>query len=112
VLDTKSREIFISKDVIFHERIVIQLEDQIKGINSEEDLSYLSYEDDGEHKQQEENTHTQTEEDTSENHDVRRSSRLRKAPDYLKDYYHQIHSSIIRHYNTQVMYPIKESLFN
>jgi len=48
----------------------------------------------------------------NESHDVRRSSRLRKAPHYLKDYNHQIHNSTISHNDTQVMYPISLVLPN
>ena len=76
-------------------------------------MSYLSYENVGEHvQQQEENINTQIEEDMNESHDVRRSSRLRKAPHYLKDYNHQIHNSTISHNDTQVMYPISLVLPN
>ena len=110
VLDTKSREVFISRDVIFHERTFIQLEEQIGQTDSEEDMSYLSYENAGEHVQQQENINTQTKEDINESNDVRRSSRLRKAPDYLKDYHHHIHNSTISHNDTQVMYPISSVL--
>jgi len=97
----------MSKDVIFHERTFVQLEDQNGQIDSKEDLSYLSYENGGEHinAQQEEDIYTQMKEDTYEDHDVKRSSRLRKTPDYLKDYHHQIHNSKINPNNTQVMYP-------
>jgi len=110
VLDTKSREIFISRDVVFHE--VVQLDDQNGRSRYEENQSYLSYENGGEHTniQQEEDAHAQMEEDTHEDHDVRRSFKLRKSPDYLKDYHHQIHNSIINHKNTQVRYPISSVL--
>jgi len=50
------------------------------------------------------------EENTPKDHDVRSSCRLRKAPDYLKDYHHQIHNSIISYNNTQVRYPISSVL--
>ena len=111
VLDTKSREIFISRDVIFHEETFVQLEDQNGRIDFEEHQSNLLYESGGEHiNVQQEDIHTQMEENTLEDHDVRRSCRLRKAPVYLKDYHHQIHNSIISYNNTHVRYPISSVL--
>jgi len=84
-------------------------------LNSEQNQFYLPLENASENTnvsmQREENTHMQLEENAHEDGDLRRSNRLRKAPECLKDYHHQISSSTkVNSNNNQVKYPISSSL--
>ena len=117
MLDVKTREIFISRDVIFHEDTFVQKE------NSEEPTS--AFEHDfwqaicentcgytNDNKQLEEEIHAdKINADENTNEDVRRSTRQRKEPSYLKDYHHQISNSMkVNTKNAKVKYPIDSVL--
>jgi len=114
ILDVKTREIFISRDVIFHEGTFIQLENNTDQLIYEENHLCLPFENASnyinETVQPEEDV-IQPEDGNCQNTDLRRSARLRKAPEYLQDYHHRISNSVNIDYNkTQVKYPISSVL--
>jgi len=88
VLDIKTREVFIIRDVVFHEEIFIEPEDNDERLDDilEQGFSYLPYESTYDYA----NENMQPEENEHENNDLRRSMRSRKALNYLKDYHHGI----------------------
>jgi len=113
-LDVKTREIFISRDVIFHEGTFIHLENRTDQLISKENHLCLPFENASnyisETVQPKEDV-IQPEDGTCQNGDMRISARLRKAPEYLKDYHHRISNSIkIDSNKTQVKYPISSAL--
>jgi len=90
LFDTKTREIFISRDVIFHEDVFIQLDisDEQHDNKTEQNLIYMPHENTGNYidneVQPKENDEMQPGENGHENNDLRRSTRSRRALDYLR----------------------------
>jgi len=87
----KTRETFISRDVVFHESNFINLKDNAERHDDglEQDFFYLPSEDTSDRT----NLNMQLEEHEGEGDDLRRSMRSRRAPNYLKDYHHNISTS-------------------
>jgi len=111
VLDVKTREIFISRDLVFHEETFIQTENlEEQNSVSGHDLLQSIYENicgyTNDNMQLEE-VHAYENVDK----DVRKSTRPRKEPNYLKDYHHQISNSMkINTKNAKVKYLIDSVL--
>jgi len=109
VLDIKIREVLISRDVVFHEEICIEPEDNDERLDDilEQDFFYLPYESTYDYAKE----NMQPEENEHENNDLTRYMRSRKAPEYLKDYHHGI-SNITKTKleKPKVKYPISSVL--
>ena len=112
VIDTNTREIFVSRNVVCHEHIFCKILDNDLQKNIESDQSYFNHMLDNDYVRNNEaalNVETITE--IAEypevaDLDLRRSTRTRRMPPYLENYHHQLTSSSQK----KVRYPLNSVL--
>jgi len=94
VFDAQTREIFVSRNVLFYEKSFCQVTDKSERNELNYDQSFMEYMYDSPH----DNYHrgSMNEVANTENRDfrdLRRSTRSRRSPAYLEDYHHQLLTS-------------------
>ncbi|XP_068484964.1 uncharacterized protein [Phaseolus vulgaris] len=90
VIDAKTREIFVSKNVLFYEKIFCQVIDKSEQNELSYDQNFMEHMYDSYHRG---NMNEVANTENRDTEDLRRSTRTQRSHAYLEDYHHQLLTS-------------------